>query len=346
MRFGSSSLLRGCLLLIVGVTTSCAERHSALSPAGPQAEAIELLSWQLIAVCAAVWLIVNIFFFVAMFRRSADDDSSFDRKRTIAVGAGAGVTVVILFVLLILSASTGNRLDRIVDEDAMVIDVIGKRWWWEVVYHHPEHGRIVSANEIHIPTGRSVYFRFTSADVIHSFWVPRLHGKMDLIPGHTTGIWIQADEPGVYRGQCAEFCGIQHTLMAKYVIASPPDEFERRMARAAEASVIPGTDEQRRGQEVFFTSGCPSCHVVRGTERASGGSLPVTDAVTQAELGPDLTHFASRLSIGAGTLPNRRGHLAGWIVDSQSSKPGNLMPRFRIPAADLEALLDYMESLE
>lgn len=346
MRFGFSSLLRGCLLLIVGVTTSCAERHSALSPAGPQAGAIELLSWQLIAICAVVWAIVNAFFFVAVFRGSSEEDSSFNRKRTIAVGAGAGVTVVILFVLLILSASTGNRLDRIEADGAMVIDVIGKRWWWEVVYHHPEHGRIVSANEIHIPTGQSVYFRFTSADVIHSFWVPRLHGKMDLIPGHTTGIWIRADEPGVFRGQCAEFCGIQHTLMAKYVIASPPDEFERWIATAAKASSIPATDQQRRGQEVFFTSGCPTCHVVGGTERASGGSFPARDLVTQAELGPDLTHFASRLSIGAGTLPNQRGHLAGWIVDSQSAKPGNLMPRFRIPAEDLEALLDYMESLE
>jgi cytochrome c oxidase subunit II len=317
------------------VANGCRGEHSALNPAGPQAEAIRTLSWWLIAVSGAVWIGVIVFLGIALFRRRVEPTAESDRKTWSAIGAGVAATVVILIVLLVMSAVAGNRISRLTEEDPLTIDVIGRRWWWEVIYHHPSYRHpVTSANEIHIPAGRPVRLRLTSHDVIHSLWVPRLHGKMDLTPGHTTELWIQADDPGVYRGQCAEFCGIQHALMALLVVSMDPEEYERWFVEEQRPAPAPVTPSQQRGLEVFRSSGCPSCHSVRGVVR--GGEEP----------GPDLTHFGRRRTIAAATLPNQRGPLAGWILDSQSTKPGNLMPRFHIPAEDLAALLDYLESLQ
>jgi cytochrome c oxidase subunit 2 len=189
-----------------------------------------------------------------------------------------------------------------------------------------------SPNELHIPVGVPIVLNVQSRDVIHSFWVPNLHGKRDLIPGETTRIWIQADTPGVYRGQCAEFCGHQHSNMSFFVVAEPMDAFQAWLQQQRRPAQEPTTDVQRRGREVFLQSPCVSCHTVRGTDAGS-------------RFGPDLTHVAGRLAIAAGTLPNTRGHLAGWIADPQSVKPGTRMPPNGLSADDLQAVLSYVRSL-
>jgi cytochrome c oxidase subunit 2 len=202
-----------------------------------------------------------------------------------------------------------------------------------VRYQDPAPSRSFStANEIHIPVGRPVELTLRSIDVIHSFWVPNLHGKKDLIPGQVNTLLLQADRAGVFRGQCAEFCGLQHANMALHVVAEPQEQFAKWQAQQRRPAPEPANDAQRRGREVFMASSCVLCHKIGGT--MAGG-------VT----GPDLTHVASRLSLAAGTLPNTRGHLAGWIVDPQMHKPGNNMPPNLLSPGDLQALLSYLDTL-
>jgi len=178
-----------------------------------------------------------------------------------------------------------------------------------------------------------VVLKVTSRDVIHSVWIPNLHGKRDLIPGYTTAIWLQADRPGLFRGQCAEFCGIEHARMALYVTAEPNEDFEKWRAGQIKAAVEPTTDEAKLGRDVFVHATCTQCHTIRGT-------------IAGAIAGPDLTHLASRGTIAAGTLPNRRGHLAGWIADPQRIKPGARMPPNSVQSQDLQRLLTYLETLK
>jgi len=201
---------------------------------------------------------------------------------------------------------------------------------------YPNEG-VITANEIHVPVGKTVQLNLSTGDVIHSFWVPQLHGKMDLIPGKTNQFWVQADHPGVFRGQCAEFCGIQHAHMALYVVADEPADFrawldeQRRPAAQSSDSLV------QRGAQVFAREGCINCHAIR-----PGG--PGT-AQTGGTVGPDLTHLASRQTIAAGLLPNNRATLATWIQNAQGAKPGNLMPPMHLDDESLQQLLRYLESL-
>ena len=242
-------------------------------------------------------------------------------------------TVIVLFGVLVASLITGARVGSPPPPGAISIEVVGYQWWWEIRYQHAQTDQVVTtANDIHIPVGVPIAIKTTSRDVIHSFWVPNLHGKRDVLPGRVNTFWLQADRPGTYRGQCAEYCGLQHAHMALYVIAEPREQFDRWLATQRAAAPQPLTDTQRRGQQVFLSSSCVMCHTIRGT---SAG----------ARNGPDLTHLASRRFIAAGTLPNARGHLAGWILDPQRIKPGSRMPATQLAPADLHALLDYLESL-
>jgi len=217
--------------------------------------------------------------------------------------------------------------------DDLRIRVTGELWWWRVVYlDGPEI--VHDANEIHIPVGRPVLLEVTSNDVIHSFWVPRLAGKIDMIPGRTNLLRFTATRPGVYAGQCAEYCGGAHALMGFLVIAHPPEQFERVLAARAAPAQSPRTEEAARGAEVFARSGCGACHAVRGTE-ANGLA------------GPDLTHVGARRSLGAGILPNNRGTLAGWTANSQDIKPGNRMPPYPgLSGEELLAISAYLEGLQ
>ena len=320
--------------------------QSALDPAGPQAGRIISLWWLMFYVTGAVFLVVMAFLVGALVRsrrplrgEAADvpdlrPEPARERRMSHVVLTGVGLTVVILFVFLVHSFLTGRALDSVSAKDHLTVKVVGHQWWWEVRYENSTAAyALTTANEIHVPVGRPVLFKLTSADVIHSFWVPNLHGKTDLIPGHETVTWLRADREGVYRGQCAEFCGHQHAHMAFTVVAEPPEKFkawyDAQLAPAAE----PQTPAQAQGRHVFLSSPCVMCHTVRGTDAGS-------------RVGPDLTHVASRATLAAGTLENTRGHLAGWVVDSQKIKPGNRMPPNNLEPADLQALLDYLQSLK
>jgi cytochrome c oxidase subunit 2 len=237
-------------------------------------------------------------------------------------------------VLLVASVSTGRAIASLSEHGGPSIKVTGHQWWWEVEYDHPTPSRIVkTANEIHIPVGRAVKLELSSQDVIHSFWVPNLHGKRDLIPGHSNDIWIRADHAGVYRGQCAEFCGLQHAHMALLVIAEPQDRFDAWYNAQLQTSALPTTPSLQHGRQLVESGPCALCHTIQGTQ-ANGN------------LGPDLTHLASRRTIAAASLPNTRGNLGGWISDPQSIKPGNRMPPITMKSEDLQAMLDYLESLK
>jgi cytochrome c oxidase subunit 2 len=296
----------------------------------------------------AVFLLVMAVLVVAAFRprgayrgetAHAPDtkpDTGRERRMSRVVIGSVAVTVIILFVLLVSSFLTGRSLNSIAaaSESALTVKVTGYQWWWKVQYDNQTAGYIVTtANEIHIPVGRPVLFKLTSNDVIHSFWVPNLHGKTDLIPGHETTTWIRADRAGVFRGQCAEFCGHQHAHMALTVVVESSEQFKTWYDAQLKPAAEPSTPEHTRGRQVFMSSPCVMCHRIGGTD--AGGAV-----------GPDLTHLASRTTIAAGTLDNTRDHLAGWVSDSQQIKPGNRMPPNILEPEDLQALLDYLQSLK
>jgi cytochrome c oxidase subunit 2 len=235
--------------------------------------------------------------------------------------------------LLIDDFFTGRALSSYSGADALQIDVIGHQFWWEVTY--PDvlaSNQFTTANEIHIPVGRPVVLNLTSNDVIHSFWVPELHGKRDLIPAYGNKLTLRADRPGTYLGQCAEFCGYQHAKMRIVVIAEAPEQFAAWQNAQRQSARPPSNAAETRGQQVFLALSCLMCHTVQGTP--AGGKVA-----------PDLTHLASRNTIGAGILPNTREHLAAWILDPQVSKPGNKMPPNPMSSEDLQALLAYLGSL-
>lgn len=317
----------------------CSGAQSALNPAGPQAARLESLWWLFFWVCTAVFVIVMGFLWLAMRRRSEGEDKDpppqkAHRQMTQVVTGAVVVTAVILMVFLVASVLADRGLSSINSADPLTIKVTGKQWWWDVQYENPLPSRIVrTANEIHIPVGRPVKIKLASSDVIHSFWVPNLHGKKDLIPGRNAELWLQADRPGVFNGQCAEFCGLQHARMRFLVIAQHPDDFEKWMEGQRSAAREPVTEAEIRGREVFLSNTCIMCHTIRGT-----GAF--------ATVAPDLTHLASRRTIAANTLPNIRGHLGGWITDPQRIKPGNKMPPNPIQPEDIHVLLDYLMSLK
>ncbi len=319
--------------------SGCYARASAVAPAGPQAGRIATLWWIILTVLSLVYVLVLAALGWAAFRRrSLADDAGqrpgVERRMARTVGVATGITAVILFAFLLLDVSTGRALESLAAHRHPVdITLIGHQWWWEVRYESKDAThQFTTANEIHIPVGRPVNITTGSADVIHSFWVPDLHGKRDLIPGYSTNIWIQADKPGVYRGQCAEFCGLQHAHMGLLVIAEPEAQYERWLQNEADTARAPTSPLAARGKQAFLQGPCALCHTIRGT--TAGGTVA-----------PDLTHLAGRRLIAAATLPNTRGNLAGWIVDPQTVKPGNHMPPNGLQPDDLQALLSYLQSL-
>jgi cytochrome c oxidase subunit 2 len=338
---------RAATIALALILSGCGVSHqSAVDAAGRQAGEIEELFWFFIVLLGAIFLIVIALMLGPLFKRrhgteqerleqthTPSDET--ERKLTHRVGWATGVTVLILLGLVVLSVSTGKSISG--DNrpaNALTVEVVGNQWWWYIRYLNDDPSRIVvTANEMHIPIGRPIVIRGTSHDVIHSFWVPNLHGKRDLIPSHTTIEWFQVDRPGRYRGQCAEFCGFQHAHMALWVVAETPAKFNSWMDRQLQPAPTPFDIVKQRGQRVFLDHACVLCHAIRGTTAA-------------AEQAPDLTHLASRSTIAAGTLPNTRGNLAGWIADPQNIKPGNHMATVALSGEDMQPLLTYLESLE
>ena len=309
--------------------------QSVLDPVSPQAGDIALLWWIMLAFGTAIVVAVLGMLAVAVARARrghGERPLSETQSRTLVLTGGVGVPLVLLLGLLVASVQLSAPVTAI-PTDALAVEVIGRQWWWEIHYHDREGQRIATtANEIRVPVGQPVRFTLRSADVIHSFWVPNLQGKTDMIPGHANTSWFEAAAPGVFRGQCAEFCGVQHARMALVVVAESAADFAAWLDGQGAPAAAPATTRRQRGEEVFFAAGCDECHAVRGT--------PAT-AVT----GPDLTRVGSRLTLAAGTLPNTRGNLAGWILDPQIVKPGSGMPATDLAPDDLTALLDYLEGL-
>jgi cytochrome c oxidase subunit 2 len=240
--------------------------------------------------------------------------------RLVAI-AGVVVPAVVVIALFFASVATLPAVSPAGKNAAMTIDVVGRQWFWDVYYRNRT---IRTANEIHIPVGIPVEVRVSSEDVIHSLWVPRLNRKIDMIPGQTNSVVFDADRAGIYRGQCAEFCGVEHGGMALLVIAESQQEFGRWLAN--QANPAPKSD----GLTAFVGSGCSGCHAISG-------------APEQSRYGPDLSHFGSRRTIGAGTLSNTPEHLADWIRDPQRIKPGNKMPNLGLPEPETQALVRYLE---
>jgi cytochrome c oxidase subunit 2 len=302
---------------------------------GPAAARIAELTWLLLAVCVAVYVLVigTAAWAVLRRRRETDDSPGTDRRLTRSVAAAGIVTALVLSGLTLATARAGEGLITPPGKGAITIDVIGRQWWWDFQYRDVTPSDWVSSpNELHLPVGVPVVLRAISRDVIHSFWVPQLHGKRDLIPGRITEMWIQADEAGVYRGQCAEFCGHQHARMALTVVAEPLDQFQAWLAGQRQPAAAPASPLEQAGQEFFLRTTCATCHTIRGTPAGS-------------RIGPDLTHLASRRAIAARTLPNDREHLEQWIRGAQDVKPGSRMPSHALSAADAEALLAYLQRL-
>ena len=322
------------LALVLLLCGACGGPQSTLAPAGPSASRLAGLSWTLFGVLGLVYLAVLMLLGIAMLRsRRARPPSppASDRRALTAVVLGGVVAPTI--VGAVLTAITFRDLDAVLPgppSDALVVEVTGHQWWWEIRYPGPDDA-VTTANELHIPAGRRVRVRLASRDVIHSFWVPALQGKVDMIPGRTTEVWLQADRPGRHRGQCAEYCGLQHARMALWVVVDSPADFATWLDRERRPAAEPVEAEARRGQAVFREQGCAGCHPVRGVTAGAGG--------------PDLTHVASRRTLAAGTLDNVPGNLAGWIADPQALKPGNLMPRMPLRAPDLHALVGYLGTL-
>jgi cytochrome c oxidase subunit 2 len=304
---------------------------SALDPQGPEASRIAWLWWFMFAVSALVIVLVTVLLLVGILprrrRRYRPRETPAWAWRTVLLG-GVVFPTLILSALWVLTLRDIRAISA-TRNSALTVAVVGHDWWWEVRY--PQQ-KIVTANEIHIPTGQPVKVLLTTNDVLHSFWVPQLAGKTDLIAGKTNVMWLQADRPGVYRGQCAEYCGLQHAHMAFAVIAQAPADFQSWLSQETAVPATPTDPNIAQGQQVFTGTTCAECHTIQG-------------AAANGTVGPDLTHFGSRMTIGAGTVPNNRGNLEGWIVDSQSIKPGNLMPPIQVSPQDLQALIDYLESL-
>jgi cytochrome c oxidase subunit 2 len=331
-------LASAAALTLVG----CQDWQSSLDPHGPAAESIAALFWVFTIVSTVVWLLVMAALGLALLRRRVDavavldplvTDPAQDRRARNIIAGAIGATAVILLVLTGLSYSAQKALTA-PREDELVIKVTGNQWWWDVRYEDPQPSRtFTTANEIHIPVGRPVRLKLESIDVIHSFWVPNLAGKVDLVPGRQNELRLSASRPGVYRGQCAEFCGYQHAHMGIFLIAEPDADFEAWRDRQLAAAEPPSDSERQKGIAVFLSQACVMCHTIRGT--SAGGRT-----------GPDLTHVGSRRSIAAGTLPMNRGALAAWIVDPQAIKPGTKMPSSDLNADQVNALVSYLEGLK
>lgn len=325
----------GALLL-----QGCAGWQSALDPKGPAASELAWLIWFFTALCAVVWVLVMIALVVPLMMRSRAQaeplaiKAGADDRKLRAVMTAVGLTAIVLIGLTLLSFFANRTLAAIGSDAALTIRVTGHQWWWEVRYEDATPSRILTtANEIHIPAGEPVKLLLTSTDVIHSFWIPSLSGKLDLIPGHMNVLDLKADKPGVYRGQCAEFCGAQHANMGTFIIAEPRAKFDAWWNDQLQPAATPTGDEAKAGQDLFLKRPCVMCHRIGGTP--AGGTVA-----------PDLTHIASRQTLAAGTLTMSRGNLAAWIADPQGIKPGSHMPVVELSGDELNAMVAYLEALK
>jgi cytochrome c oxidase subunit 2 len=323
-------LRRFSVLLLFALAACAAKSPSLLDSKGPAERTASSIWWPMVWVATAVTVFVVAMgaYGVVRGRRIREEDIRRDvpwGDRFILI-AGLGVSGAILIGFFVFSLARAETLARA--QPGLEITVIGHDWWWEIRYPNGA----VTANEIHIPAGQRVNISLSSADVIHSLWVPQLGPKIDLIPGRTTHTWFKADHPGEYRGQCAEYCGLQHAHMAFFVIADAPNDFVTWMSNTAKQATPPSSALAMQGQNVFLSNTCIGCHAIKGTP-------------ANATLGPDLTHMATRTTLGAGTIPLNANTLAAWIRNPDQFKPGVTMPPTTLTSEELNALVAYLLSL-
>lgn len=314
--------------------TACQVRYAALDTASPAATRITNLHLLMIVMCGAVSFAVIASLAIALIRAPTAETTAGARRRATAVGMAALLSTLGLLWILTASVLAGRVVATPAGDDALRIQVVGHQWWWEVIYPaDPPVNMVITANEIHVPVGRPVVFELSSPDVIHSFWVPNLNGKKDLIPGRPTKHVLRPERVGVFEGRCAEFCGYQHAHMGFLLIVEEQEQFDGWLAGQRRQAAEPRDAAGERGRQVFLSSACVVCHSIRGI-----GAF--------GHEGPDLTHLGSRQMIAAATRPNTDGNLAGWIVDSSHIKPGNHMPPNLISAEDLTCLVSYLRNLQ
>ncbi|QBQ55717.1 cytochrome c oxidase subunit II [Nitrosococcus wardiae] len=335
-KVGPSRQLREGLIIATAALSGCEGIQSTLTPRGPAAESIARINWIMFWGATAILLLVMTLALYAVYRHP--------RKRRPISGNGMIVTggvilpLVALSALLIYGTHGMSNLRHEPYEGAlrtMRIEVVGNQWWWDVYYWIGDQGtNVITANEIHIPAGFPVAISVRSNDVIHSFWVPSLAGKIDLVPGKSNRILLQADRPGVFRGQCAEFCGAQHARMALFVVAESPHTFATWLAKQRLPDSTPVHPILQRGQDAFVANGCLECHTIRGLGKAK-------------LRGPDLTHVGDRLFLAAGSIKNNPANLAKIIAHSQFVKPGSAMPSFtELDSDTLQSIAAYLWSLK
>jgi cytochrome c oxidase subunit II len=322
------------------VLAGCGGTQSTLNPHSHQSADIANLFWVMMAVAFGGLALITGLLVFAWFRRgrrgfgSDPDDPHPGEKPSwfIVVGMGVVFPLMVVVALFIVGNGVIIRVTQApaASSTAMTVDAIGHQWYWEFRYPGT---RAVTADELHIPVRTRINLVGTTVDVIHSFWVPELNRKIDTIPGRRNRILLYANRVGVYRGDCAEFCGLQHAHMGMLVFVQPKAQFRTWLKRQAAPAATPRTTLERRGQRVFLGSSCSSCHAIRGTP-------------ARGFVGPDLTHIASRTSLAGDTIPDTRSYLARWIVDSQHFKPGNQMPDLELSGSQLRALVAYLESLK
>jgi len=326
-------------LLPALLLTGCGPEQDTLAPKSHQATDIANLFWWMMGGAWIGMALVVFLLFWSWKRRNrrgfgSDTEGEKAGERAgwyVVVGLGIALPIVVIATLFVVADIFVIKTTQApaASKTRLTVDVIGHQWWWEVRYPGTS---VVTANEIHIPARTPVRVNVTTADVIHSFWVPELNRTIDAIPNKTNAIELYADAVGRYRGQCDEFCGLQHAHMAFYVFADPPAKFRRWLAAQAKPAAPPTTALARQGEQVFVNGPCSSCHQIRGTS-------------AHGYVGPDLTHLQSRTTLGALTIPNRKGYLGGWIMDSQHIKPGNQMPDINLSGPQLQAVLAYLEGL-
>lgn len=316
----------------------CNGVQAILSPAGPEAAEVATLSWVLFIGGAVIFVAVMALAVHALLSPPARR-RWLSRPATIVAAGGifpvVTLTALLTYGLILTEWSQSTAEAPRNGATPLRIDVVGEQWWWRVTYLDDEGAPMFeTANEIRIPVGRPVEFTLRTADVIHSFWVPKLGGKRDMIPGRVNRLTLTASEPGLFRGQCAEYCGGPHAMMAFEVVALEPAAFAAWLATQREPAGDPADDLARQGLELFLGHGCGACHSIRGTAAVG-------------RIGPDLTHLGGRRTLAAASFPTNQGTLAGWIADNQHLKPGNHMPPFAVfTGRELRALAAYLEGLK
>jgi cytochrome c oxidase subunit II len=304
--------------------------QSMLAPQSSEAERILRLFWSLSIGGGVIVIMVVVLLGTAL---STSRWRQWIAVEKAVIAGGIILPVTVLTVLLVFDLLLTRTASPAPTEAQLRISIRGEQWWWRISYAMAEGQRLETANELYIPVGVPVALELTSADVIHSFWVPKLAGKLDMIPGRKTLLHLQASEPGVSRGQCAEYCGGPHAFMSFHVVALEQTAFQAWLSHQAAPAAAPLGPTESRGSELFLAAGCGGCHSVRGTG-------------ARGTIGPDLTHVASRLSLAAATLPNETSSFARWIVDNQHIKPENRMPPFRqFTETQLTALSAYLSGL-